>query len=745
MHYVKTITLNLCYAIETLVSLNLVMHLRNIVKSISRKILFLILGAVIVAVALYLVWQNNKYKFVRDKLKSTVAEQTDSLYKIKYDSLDFDAATGQAYMKGIHIGPDTTIIKKTKLANLPYILLDVTIASLKVNGVQTDKALLGKQMVGDSIVIDHPDVIVYFIKPLQKKTNINLEASNVYREILANLTRIQAGHVLINNVHIRGIDFFEKEKDFDLTNGNIQLTDVLIDSTHNLDTTRTLFCKQIALQVKSFIKYNNARPEIRVKELNYSGKDQLLSFDDIELNRFESVNGDSSKFLHATQLFLKGLDANEFIKNKDIIVDTIECKNITMFEPPVLSLKKSGDKPQKQANDTTGFMHVYSVEMKHLSFPKITFVPRKSSGFKIGNISVTINDVMADEIIDVQNNPIDYSREVAIGCDKFSINSQDGFYKYAFQNASINSLQKHLQIGSVTIKPFLSEKAFANKAHFQKDRYNVNLKGIVLNNIDMKNLISKKIVASGLRINSTSARIYRDLEKPLRKKSKVGNYPPQMLEKLTIPVNIAHIVLPDVFIQYTEHEKVSDSSGVVSFNHSSINISNITNQKEAIEKNNVTTVSFDTKLLNEIPIKGTFKFFLDGDGGNFKVDAHVPSFDALLLNKVSVPMALMRLNTGNINSIDFSFTGNDTSAAGDFVMKYDNLKIDVLKRDKDSKEIKKKGITSLLANVIVKNSNPDNGDLRKEDPHFDRNIHKSFFNLVWKTIFTGMKKTIGLP
>lgn len=745
MHYVKTITLNLCYAIETYPSSNLIMRLRNIVQSISRKLLFLILGILIAGVALYMVWQNNKYRFVRDKIKSTIAEQTDSLYKIKYDSLHFDALTGEAYIKGIHIGPDTSIIKKTKLDKLPYILLDITIASLKVNGVQTDKALMGTQMVGDSIMIDHPDVIVYFLKPLQKKTNINQEASNVYKEILNNLTKIQASHVFINNVHIQGFDYFENEKTFDVTNGAIQLKDVLIDSAHNFDTTRTLFCKQIALQVKSFIKYSNARPEIRVKELNYSGEDELLSFGDIELNRFESVNGDSSKFLHATHLVLKGLDANEFVKNKDIIVDTIECKNITMFEPPLLNLKKSGDSAQKKANDTTGFMHVYSVEMKHLSFPEITFVPRKNSGLSLGNIDVTINNVKADEIIDVQNNPIDYSKEVEIGCDKIALNSKDGLYRFTFQNASINSSEKQLKIGSFIIKPFLGEKAFANKSHFQKDRYDVDLKGIVLTNIDMKNLIDKKIVASDLRINNTSAKIYRDLGKPLKMKSKVGNYPPQMLKKLSVPVNISHIILPNVFIQYTEHEKISDSSGVITFNRSSINISNVTNQKEAIEKNNVTTVSFDTKLLDEIPINGSFKFFLNGNGDNFKVDGHVQSFDALLLNKVSVPMALMRLNTGSINGIDFNFTGNDTSAAGDFVMKYDDLKIDVLKRDKDSKEIKKKGITSLLANVIVKNNNPGNGDLRKENPQFDRDIHKSFFNLVWKTIFTGMKKTVGLP
>ncbi|KAA9040742.1 hypothetical protein FW778_01490 [Ginsengibacter hankyongi] len=720
------------------------MHLRNIIKSISRKLLFIILGVILVAVSLYFVWQNNKYRFARDKLKSTVSEQTDSLYKIKYDSLYFDEITGEAYLKNIHIGPDTTIIKRTKLDDLPYILLDITISTLKVNGVKTDKALLGKQMEGDSVIIDHPDVVVYFIKPLQKKTNINEEATSIYNEILGNLKRIQVSRVFINNVHIQGINYFEKGKVFDLTNGNIQLTDVLVDSAHNLDTTRTLFCKQIGLQVASFVEYDNSRPEIRVKNLNYSGADNLLSFGNIDVNRFESSNGDSSKLLRASNLVLKGIDANEFVKNKNIIVDTIQCKDISVYQPPLKKLKMPRDNNQ-QKKDTTGFRHVYSIEMTHLGFPKISFIPRKKSGISIGNIAVTINEVKADEVIDVQNNPLDYSKEVEITTDNITMNSKDGFYNYTFRNASINSLHKQLKIASVGIKPLLSEKAFANKAHFQKDRYEVDLKDISLKNIDMKNLLDKKIFASDLVVNNISAKIYRDIRKPLSGKNKVGNYPSQMLGKANMPVNISHATLSNAFIQYTEHEKISDSSGVVTFNGTSINISNITNVKDAIERNGVTTISYKTRILNEIPAEGTFKFFLNSNTGSFIATGHVSAFDALSLNKVSVPMALMRLNTGQINAIDFNFTGNDTIAKGDFVMKYNKLKVDVLKRDKDSKEIKKKGLTSLVANIIVKNNNPENGNLRKETPHFDRDVQKSFFNLIWKTIFTGMKKTVGLP
>ena len=44
-------------------------------------------------------------------------------------------------------------------------------------------------------------------------------------------------------------------------------------------------------------------------------------------------------------------------------------------------------------------------------------------------------------LIEVQNHPMDYSKEVEIGCDKISINSKDGFYRYTFQNTAINSLQ----------------------------------------------------------------------------------------------------------------------------------------------------------------------------------------------------------------------------------------------------------------------------------------------------------------
>jgi len=76
---------------------------------------------------------------------------------------------------------------------------------------------------------------------------------------------------------------------------------------------------------------------------------------------------------------------------------------------------------------------------------------------------------------------------------------------------------------------------------------------------------------------------------------------------------------------------------------------------------------------------------------------------------------------------------------------YHDLKISLLKKDKKENKYDKKGLASLAANFIMKNSNPE-GDKapRVADVHFNRILNKSFFNLIWKTIFTGVKETTGI-
>jgi hypothetical protein len=78
-------------------------------------------------------------------------------------------------------------------------------------------------------------------------------------------------------------------------------------------------------------------------------------------------------------------------------------------------------------------------------------------------------------------------------------------------------------------------------------------------------------------------------------------------------------------------------------------------------------------------------------------------------------------------------------AKGSSTLLYENLKIDILK--KDSSDTKKKDVQSFLANLLIKDKNPMNGETRVNEINQEREVNKSFFNLVWKSIFAAAKKT----
>jgi hypothetical protein len=119
--------------------------------------------------------------------------------------------------------------------------------------------------------------------------------------------------------------------------------------------------------------------------------------------------------------------------------------------------------------------------------------------------------------------------------------------------------------------------------------------------------------------------------------------------------------------------------------------------------------------------------------------------EASFFNNLTKPLALMMINSGNVNRLEFNLTGNNYNSTGTVLLLYDDLKVKLLKPGEDGKEFETKGLASLLANVAIKNSNPvRNKPARVANVSIPRNDSKSMFNLLWKTIFAGVIKTVGI-
>jgi hypothetical protein len=72
------------------------------------------------------------------------------------------------------------------------------------------------------------------------------------------------------------------------------------------------------------------------------------------------------------------------------------------------------------------------------------------------------------------------------------------------------------------------------------------------------------------------------------------------------------------------------------------------------------------------------------------------------------------------------------------------LEVEVLKQEEDANNLKKSGFLSFLANTfVIKKSNTAND--KNKDPKYvsyKRDPERSFFNLIWKTIFIGLNDTV---
>jgi hypothetical protein len=231
----------------------------------------------------------------------------------------------------------------------------------------------------------------------------------------------------------------------------------------------------------------------------------------------------------------------------------------------------------------------------------------------------------------------------------------------------------------------------------------------------------------------------------MKNESKVGQYPQQLLLKVPIDVELKKVIVQDGVIEYKEKNPQTGSSGVVEFNNIYATLHNVNNRREKIRDNGLFTVHFNSRFLNKIPLSATLQFYLNSKNGKFAVNGTMKTTDATIFNPLSKPMALVEINSGTINSLDFNLICNDYNAKGIIRLLYNDLKIKILKQEDNGKEYKAKKMISLLANMMIANNNPD-----KDKPvkivtvNHARDINKSMFNLIWKAIFEGTQKTVGI-
>jgi hypothetical protein len=234
--------------------------------------------------------------------------------------------------------------------------------------------------------------------------------------------------------------------------------------------------------------------------------------------------------------------------------------------------------------------------------------------------------------------------------------------------------------------------------------------------------------------------VFRDKSYPHDSVNRTHDYPQEAIMQLPFPVYIKKMDIRDSYIEYKEKNDKSDSSGKVAFFHVQASVEQVTNMTKYIRQNDKMLVKFNASFLNASPFSAKIFLRLNDGKGSFHMDAGLGEMNAPTLNALLKPMALAELKKGSINRLSYHLDATNTRGRGRLLLQYDNLSIKILKKDDKRNKYKTKVLPTLAADFLIKESNPQNGNTRIGEVEYTRDIHRSIFNLMWKSLFAAIKK-----
>jgi len=452
-------------------------------------------------------------------------------------------------------------------------------------------------------------------------------------------------------------------------------------------------------------------------------------------------------------LAVAGIDLGDFTRNKKIDLDTLYINGpaIEVYHKKPTGVPKVSTNMQAiyqklaQQLNRLSIKKLYIKNMHMVHHNYLANKPAKKIDLK--NIDIVLDSILMDSTTITDTTRFMFAKNAQVTLVKLQLPTADSLYYIKLDSFALNAVKNTADLRRFSLKGRYSKEVYGKHVTAQKDLYNINVNTIRLQNINWGHLLTgEDLAADNIIASNGTVNIYCDRRLPAPP-SKLGHYPHQMLMKDSIPIRIKALTLDGFDVVYEEFNPNSGQAGKVIFKNTSATITNITNDKGIIAGNSNMKATGSAMFMGITKVKATFLFNLARvKEGMFTTDASMDGMDATQLNPICEALGRFSIKQGNIKGLNAHIEGDNFGARGTVTFLYDDLKIDILKKDNnDSTQLKKRGLISFIANAfVIKKSNPTrNLGIRTEQCQFTRNPTKSFFNLVWKTVEDGIKKTAG--
>ncbi len=369
---------------------------------------------------------------------------------------------------------------------------------------------------------------------------------------------------------------------------------------------------------------------------------------------------------------------------------------------------------------------------------------KKLNGVK--HLSVNVKDILIDSAAQFDTTRVLHAKNIGFELNGYQSLTADKMYNLKIDSVSGSINSRTLKIKGLKLIPMYSDLTFSRKYSMQKDRYDLSFNSIEATGVDFIKLSNDgSLYARKVTIGPAKVGVFLNRELPPPNFDKGKNYPHNALKRLPIETVVETLSIYKVDVAYTEFNPKTNDRGTLKLDNLTGSILNLTNDSTRLAKNNHANADLTTYILGTGKLNVKIDFNLTDAAASFNYVGHVSPFNMKILNPLSKALGEVEIESGNVKRVDFTVKANERGSNGTVQFLYADLKVKLLKENEQGKA-EKKGLLSFLANtILIKNDNPSKGEpVRTANITMTRAPQASFFNLMWKSVFVGIRETVGI-
>lgn len=483
-------------------------------------------------------------------------------------------------------------------------------------------------------------------------------------------------------------------------------------------------------------------------QVNYDYRGTFLRLSDVKIQPGESITGKNQIQFNLTldEASLTGFRWGKFLFDNSIHLDSAHIQNVNIesITPPLDSL----DISDKSRADQEG-KDYDQVAVNRISFNKVSFQNKDSYSdstrlfirdlFVFGDgFTLSKEDLENPEALFRVDNIEGYMDQAVVHTNEF----RNALYA---KDLSFNTSEEKIDIGQIIIENKLERYEYMDQFEKETDWIELERGSVTLEGMDFQSYFREgALKVRELRVNDMRLVVFRDKRKPdnLDHRPKMVH---TILRDLPIELDIQKVNINNGYVSYEERpENDAPRSGLIFFDNVEASITGMTNAREQLEKSDEMILEAQGRLIGQGMIDLKVNYFLNDTTGKFNMEGSIGSMDLAGLNDIIEPSTKVSLKQGKVNNVFFNLSANDKEGAGDLIVKYEDLEIEILDKDFGHDQNIFQKIGSFLANkLVIKSSNPDKkGELKEADIYYLKKPQNSIFKYWWELVLSGLKSTL---